>query len=131
MKKLFLISTLILMPMIAVAQEASLSPSVSLSVPTATKLQLIGRYENFIDQTMVVYFRWLDSNGNPIYAAGTNGKFDNSWVCSGQCFTDIYGFVIRQQDVGTTLGKGTRALVINKMKVDLPQLSGVSVTFGD
>jgi hypothetical protein len=139
MKKFTLALILSFLPIMAFAQSADLSPPAQLSVPTAAKLQLMGRHENFVEKTMVVYFRFLDANGRPIYAAGTNGRFDNTWTCSDDpdaepaktCFSDVYGFQIRQQDVGVTLGKGTRALIIAKMKQDIPALAGVTITFGD
>lgn len=35
------------------------------------------------------------------------------------CFTDVFGFVIRTQDVGTKIGLGLRSLIWNKFKGDL------------
>jgi len=38
------------------------------------------------------------------------------------CFSDVFGFSIRQQDVGTSIGLGLRTLIWNQMKQDV--LSG-------
>jgi len=38
------------------------------------------------------------------------------------CFSDVFGFNIRSQDVGTSIGVGLRTLIWNKMKDDV--LSG-------
>jgi len=35
------------------------------------------------------------------------------------CFTDVFGFVIRSQDVGTKIGAGLRTLIWNKFKEDI------------
>lgn len=35
------------------------------------------------------------------------------------CFTDVFGFVIRAQDVGTGIGVGLRTLIWNQMKQDV------------
>jgi hypothetical protein len=137
MKKIALF--LVLLPSLAFAQVADLSPAVSITVPTSNKIALVSRHEDFINKTMTVFYRWLDSTGKPIYVAGSAGRFDLKWTCSDDaeavpaktCFSDIYGFTIRAQDVGNTLGKGTRALVINKMKQEIPELAGVTITFGD
>ena len=35
------------------------------------------------------------------------------------CFSDVFGFTIRTQDVGTSIGLGLRTLIWNKMKADV------------
>jgi hypothetical protein len=40
------------------------------------------------------------------------------------CFSDVFNFTIRQQDVGTSLGIGLRTLIWNEMKADI--LTGVN-----
>lgn len=35
------------------------------------------------------------------------------------CFSDVFGFTIRSQDVGTGIGLGLRALIWNQMKQDI------------
>ena len=35
------------------------------------------------------------------------------------CFSDVFGFQIRQQDVGTSIGIGLRTLIWNQMKQDI------------
>ena len=36
-----------------------------------------------------------------------------------ECFSDVFGFIIRTQDVGTKMGVGLRTLIWNKMKADV------------
>jgi hypothetical protein len=35
------------------------------------------------------------------------------------CFTDVFGFTIRTEDVGTSIGVGLRILIWNRMKADI------------
>ena len=35
------------------------------------------------------------------------------------CFTDVFGFTIRAQDVGTSIGSGLKTLIWNRMKQDI------------
>ena len=35
------------------------------------------------------------------------------------CFSDVFGFVIRSQDVGTPLGQGLRTLIYNAWRDDV------------
>jgi hypothetical protein len=44
-------------------------------------------------------------------------------------FTDVFGFVIRSQDVGTRLGVGLRNLLVAKMKASISALTDVTITF--
>jgi hypothetical protein len=44
-------------------------------------------------------------------------------------FTDVFGFTIRTQDVGTKLGIGLRNLLVAKMKASIPALTNVTITF--
>jgi len=80
---------------------------------------------------------WLTWECRNIEVPGTNAECTDIGVpyecCTGAgtgtcddmidtCFTDVFGFEIRAQDVGTTIGIGLRDLLWNKMKVDI--LSG-------
>ena len=57
----------------------------------------------------VINFRWTDATGEEI---GLPQSI--TWV--GQDFTDIFGFVIRAQDVGKTIGAGLRTLIHSKIE---------------
>lgn len=144
------------------AQTGELDPDVTLSVPVATHIQIRNIQIKPSDKVMVVNYRWLGTNGQPIQIRGY-AIWDLTWTCQDipgfdpanctgvgvphECctgvgtgsgcpvavtdFTDIFGFVIRQQDVGTKLGKGLRDLLVNKMRQSIPALSGVTITFSD
>ena len=144
------------------AQTGTLSPSISLSVPTAAKIQVKNIEIYPVTKTMQVTYRWLTSDDKPIYKIDSR-YYDQVWSCSdvpaqnpADCvragfpylcctgagtgtgcndavtdFTDIFGFTIRSQDVGTKLGIGLRNLIIIKMKASIPALSGITITFAD
>jgi len=61
---------------------------------------------------MLVNFDWKDTSGMII-------KSGVQIVLSGQDFTDVFGFIIRAQDVGTPIGPGLKQLVWNKLKTIL------------
>jgi len=61
---------------------------------------------------MLVNFDWKDTSGMII-------KSGVQIVLSGQDFTDVFGFLIRAQDVGTPIGQGLKQLVWNKLKTVL------------
>ena len=56
-----------------------------------------------------INFRWTDSDGNYI-------GVPEAVTWTGQHFQDIFGFVIRTQDVGVTIGVGLRTLIHNKIE---------------
>jgi hypothetical protein len=56
--------------------------------------------------------------GNP-YPCCTDA---GAGTCDGMvdtCFSDVFGFTIRSQDVGVKMGVGLRTLIWNKMKTDI------------
>lgn len=79
---------------------------------------------------LVVVYRWRDINGDIIYGGDTDGW--HTWRCrnvandpetpedeTDTCFNDIFTFQIRQQDVGTGIGHGLRALIWNSFRTDV------------
>jgi hypothetical protein len=110
---------------------ADLSSPTTVTVPTATKIIVSPIVINSYDATVSVTYRWIDSSGNAIYAPGKPGTFDTTITWSGTDYTDIFGFVIRQQDVGVKIGIGLRKLIIIKLKRDVPILTNVDITFND
>jgi len=76
----------------------------------------------------VTYFK-LNASGQRIPLA--DGTVRRTWVCknivdnpetpqdeTSTCWSDIFMFSIRAQDVGTPIGRGLRQLILNKMKND-------------
>jgi hypothetical protein len=76
----------------------------------------------------VIYFK-LNAAGQRIPME--NGKVRRTWICrnkaddsetpadeSSTCWTDVFMFAIRTQDVGTSIGRGLRQLILNQMKQD-------------
>jgi len=77
---------------------------------------------------------WLEWTCADVEVPGTNaectGVGDPNVCCTGAgtgtcddmestCFTDVFGFTIRAQDVGTGIGVGLRTLIWNAMKADI------------
>lgn len=65
--------------------------------------------------------------GNP-YSCCTGPGTGTGCDPGSTCFSDVFGFVIRSQDVGTKIGLGLRTLLWNKFKADL-LAAGNSGTF--
>ncbi len=55
---------------------------------------------------------------DPCCTGEGQGTCDDT-VQTDSCFSDVFGFQIRQQDVGTAIGNGLRQLVWNQMKQDI------------
>lgn len=56
---------------------------------------------------------------------GTNCKAPDT------SFSDIFGFKMRTEDVGKSIGIGLRTLIVAKMKAQIPALTNVTITFAD
>jgi hypothetical protein len=56
--------------------------------------------------------------GEP-YAGCTGAGTGENLDPGDACFTDVFGFSIRSQDVGTTLGAGLRTLLWNQFRLDV------------
>lgn len=137
------------------ADRVTFNSAVTLSTPSSPKMDWYIDYISALDQTLQVKYRWLDSNGSPILfdsgrtwqmwecknvAAqleadcvsagvpypGCTGEGTGSGLDPGDdCFSDVFAFQIRSQDVGTTIGTGLRTLIWNKFKSDvLPANTG-------
>lgn len=147
MKKYILLLVVLLIAGVASAQVLTLNSAETLSVPTATKLDLNLIQIDAEKQTIGVRYRFMDAGGHYISEAGNPEIFrwwyctdrapelaanctelhNPYWGCTGvgtgenldpgtTCFTDTFRFAVREQDVGTPIGKGLRALIWNKMK---------------
>lgn len=143
MKKLVIVLGIILLlfPISAYADRVTLNSSETLSTPVATHLDW---YVDKIDaksKELIVRYRWLDASGTPIMLSGSRTQW-HTWSCrdipddpetpgdeSTTDFTDIFGFSIRQQDVGVSIGVGLRTLIWSKMKGDILTV-GNDGTFG-
>jgi len=79
-----------------------------------------------------IYFWAFDEDVDDDNCTGANEPWD---CCTGSetgtcpeildtCFTDVFSFSIRTQDVGTSIGLGLRTLIWNQMKNDI--LTGVN-----
>jgi hypothetical protein len=76
-------------------------------------------------QRLTIAYTWLDGSDDPIKL---NEYGVHYWTAEGQDFTDIFSFLIRQQDVGVKIGVGLRTLILNKFKADVLS-AGNSGTF--
>lgn len=92
------------------------SPEV-LTVPTAAKLDWRLGSIDAQEGVLTVYYRWRDSDGHVI-DRGRGDRWER-WECSGTCFTDVFSFQVRSQDVGTAIGAGLRQLIWNKFRADV------------
>lgn len=114
MKKLFLIALLITgFSVNGYAVDITLDNPENLT-PTQWQKLKWDRISIFIlAKTLKIKYRFKTAAGVDI--PGTS----RDWECSGTCFDDTFGFTIRAQDVGTTLGAGLKQLLWNKMKADV------------
>jgi len=134
MKKLLIIVlSALLFAAVSWADEITLNNPEALAPPTAVKIDFRQIKINLNPNWLELDFRFLDVNGEEIL--GPNGRTQRLWRCQNMidnpttpeneastCFTDLFMFVIRAQDVGTPIGRGLRNLIWNKMKSDV--LSG-------
>lgn len=156
MKKLFLILLIsILYSGIACGDSILLDSPEAIESPSAYKLDWEIVKIDVANKRLHVRYRWLDSNGDPIYSgrktthhlwscrdewSDVNPVENEECIAAGNpdpcctgvgegtcddatqtdsCFSDIFGFTIRAQDVGTSLGIGLRTLMWNEMKQDI------------
>jgi len=113
------------------ADEITLTSPETLSSPTAAKIG--GWIVTKIDATnkvLQVQYRWLGTENNVIHLNSVNPWY--TWTCrdivddpetpeneASTCFSDVFGFQIRAQDVGTKIGVGLRTLIWNKFKTSV------------
>lgn len=99
------------------ADTVVLNSPESLTVPTAAKLDWRLGSIDAQERVLTVYYRWRDSDGHVI-DRGRGDRWDR-WECAGECFTDVFSFQVRSQDVGTAIGAGLRQLIWNKFRRDV------------
>ena len=113
MKKLVLIAAIFLA---LIASPCLAGETFTLTTPVTVNPQAYGGeitgYEIIPGSggRFIIHFRWKDDAGDVI-------GLEQTVEWSGSDFTDIFGFVIRTQDVGVTIGVGLRDLVHNKIEV--------------
>ena len=149
MKKLALVLTFLLLAPFAFADDITLDSNEVLIVPTATRISEweIIRI-SAASKILRVKYRWRAADDSLIKLERTGWNYwtcrntyqgnnesctalDTPWDCCsdletgtcpeivGTCFSDVFGFQIRTQDVGTSIGAGLRTLIWNKMKSDI------------
>lgn len=80
----------------------------------------------------VWYCRDIETPGENANCVDVDDPYDcctgvGTGTCDGMddtCFTDVFGFNMRAEDVGTAIGVGLRQLIWNKMKADI--LTGIN-----
>lgn len=100
------------MPLLA--DTVALTNPQALSMPSASKLSWRVAAMDAGEQRLVVEYRWLDATDTVIPVGGRDRW--QTWECAGECFTDVFTFHIRSQDVGKSIGAGLRSLIWNKFK---------------
>lgn len=148
-KLLVIALMLLFIPVDLPAENVALDTEETLQVPTSQKMDWYIDHINAQNKTMIVKYRWKDATDSPINlngkswqewrcqdieVPGTNaeclGTSDPYECCTGvgtgtcddmldTCFTDVFGFQIRAQDVGTGIGVGLRTLIWNQFKQDV------------
>ena len=112
-----------------------LNSNESLSVPTAVAMEWRKVDIDIEAKSVTIIYRWIDADGDRIVLRSDSRSPDLRWYCQDipqrinpidntvipavTCFTDTFGFSIRAQDVGTTIGVGLRNLLWNKMKPEI------------
>lgn len=76
-----ILTALILLPVVAMAQVLTLNSPETLSVPTATKLNLRSINIEVANQRVEVIYRFVGSDGVDIPVAGSSGLLDRKWTC--------------------------------------------------
>jgi len=117
MKTLTCVILALFLPALALADTITLTSPEILTLPSAAKLDWRISGIDAQAHRMVVTYRWRDAAGE-IIDVGDGGRW-NTWECSDTCFTDVFTFQIRAQDVGTPIGVGLRTLIWNRMKQDI------------
>jgi len=131
MKKLLIIVlSTSLFSVVSWADEITLNNPEALAPPTAVAIDFRQIKINLNPNWLELDFRFLDSDGEEILAE--NGRTQRLWRCQNMadnpmtpenetstCFSDIFMFAIRAQDVGTPIGRGLRNLIWNRMKLDI------------
>ena len=146
---------IVMMAMPVMAESVVLDAPQEIASPTVSKMEWVVDDLDSEKKMIRVKYRWIQDNGLyvPIGKKGWNywicknietrgenalcvGEGDPWECCTGvgtgdcdgydsECFSDIFGFQIREQDVGTSIGVGLRTLIWNRFKQDvLPTNNG-------
>ena len=109
----------------------TLPEPISPPIATGISIEKISIDEN--RKMLSVEYKFISADGSQIYLPSGRG-FNRQWVCAdtasdegtptSTCFTDVFGFQIRQADVGKKIGAGLWQLIWNKMKLDVLKVSG-------
>ena len=115
MKKIVLIAVFLALFTWLIALPCLAGETFTLNTPVTISPQAYGG--EIVAYTIVpgaggrlhINFKWKNDAGDYI-------GIPQSVELSGSDFTDIFGFVIRAQDVGVTMGVGLRDLIHNKIE---------------
>lgn len=140
---------LLFVSMASYADTVTLDDPHDVNPPQAASLEWVVTEINASIQRLVVSYRWRDADGNfikdplvrrficqnldDIYPEYDNASCTGIGIpyecCTGSgtgtcdnastCFSDVFGFTIRAQDVGTSIGVGLRTLLWNKFKANV------------
>lgn len=118
-------------PTISVAQTITLTNPHNVDNPQATQIRWRS-FEVTRGGTLKVYYEWLDSNNNVIAVkkGGNTYRTLHTWTCQDRvsiefpetnstCFSDVFNFSVRGQDVGTSIGRGLRQRIWNQMSNEI------------
>lgn len=131
------------------AERVILDSPQAIAAPTASEMEWFVDDLDSENRIVRVRYRWLQDDGmyiplgrkgwqywicKDIKTTGENAMClaaGDPWECctgvgegdcdgyDSTCFTDIFGFQIRSQDVGTKIGVGLRTLIWNQFKQDI------------
>jgi len=129
MKKLFILFVLVLFFGISNADEYTLDTPQPEVVPETVKFDWDDIFIRLSQKTMILYYSKVNVDGKSI--PNSWGKTRREWTCRNMtddpetpedetdtCWSDVFMFTIRSQDVGTPIGRGLRQLIVNEMKAD-------------
>lgn len=99
--------------------KISLTNPQALSVPTATDIELNSVKIDLRTNQLIIKYEWRNALGIIV----VNGTVEQELICENSeesnDFNQFFGFNIRAQDVGKTIGMALKQLVFNYMKTKL------------
>lgn len=99
--------------------KISLNTPQALSVPTATNIELNCINIDLRTNQLIIKYEWRNAAGVIV----VNGTVEQELICenseTANDFNQFFGFNIRAQDVGKTIGMALKQLVFNHMKTKL------------
>ena len=111
---------LFLIPAIGLSEVVTLDSPQAISSPEAVTMDWRVVRLDSEAQILTVTYRWRAADGSVIYAGDKDGW--RTWRCTNNeetCFSDVFSFQVRTQDVGTSIGVGLRTLIWNKFRSDI------------